>query len=123
MNYKELRPDNLVLDNGVIRQVLKVGFFECELEHEDRINYYVRTRNLKPVPLHVIIYRLGFNKDKDGCICLPYPGTSCSYYLVDDFISVANGLAVMSNYRHIKNVHQFQNLYYIQVDKELKINI
>ena len=140
MKANELRIGNLIygIDRGTdihipITEPLKVLQIELFKSYvlplgknpatEARWNK-INNVDISPIPLtEEWFLKFGAEKDKYGDLCIIDPtGINTAFYLVEGFIQwTKDCVSPIANFEHVKYVHQFQNLYFIKTDKELKM--
>ena len=94
----------------------------CAFFKESQMGEYFK--DIKPIPLTKEWFlKFGAEKDKYGDLCIIDPtGINTAFYLVEGFIQwTKDCVSPIANFEHVKYVHQFQNLYFIKTDKELKM--
>lgn len=144
MKASELRIGNIVsiYSNGTVKipcypikkKILRVGIFKCNCininENLAQVEKWdeIESNMLAPIPLtEDILLKCGGIVEGGGyksIIVLNGKGEGCGYILHSDgYIGVLHHHAPMRWYQHINTLHQFQNLYYIEQNKELKVEL
>ena len=120
LSANELRIGNYIQDDkGNIEKVYELSFYIYNTINSDYYEGYYQ-----PIPLtEEWFLKLGAEKDKYGDLCIIDPtGINTAFYLVEGFIQwTKDCISPIANFEHVKYVHQFQNLYFIKTDKELKM--
>ena len=118
MEANELRIGNYVYtDNLVVKSYSADGLYNLIKSIEEG------TDKIKPIPLtEEWLLKLGF-KDNDYTFDLMFKRKkiTVSWYSRIVLSGIRGGFYI-SKYRHIKYIHQLQNLYFALTENELKIN-
>ena len=135
MDARELRIGNLVTDEyGTNIQVESINNEGVNLYIEDDGNYPECTTQwvepeysfdkLRPILLTEEKFLMfGAMKDKSEWPYVPHnKEKDTRFYLVDGFVQLTKGeCSPLMNFKHIKSVHQLQNLYFALTGLELTV--
>jgi hypothetical protein len=126
MKASELRIRNWLNGNynGFSKDVQVYAFDHKEIQHTDEKQIPIPIENFKLIPLtEEWMEKLGAIRDKYNDLFIPVPtGVDVGLYLVNGFIQETKDcVCPMANYKHIKYVHQLQNLYFALTGEELTI--
>jgi hypothetical protein len=125
INPAELRLGNLIwLKMKLSNKIITVTKIEKEfIEWEQKeMPIFDHADQFKPIPLTGDwLHSLGGIFDECGAVYIQHPiQAHLRFYLCRDFIQLTYGCeAPISNYEHIKNVHELQNLFWVVTGKEL----